>query len=896
MEAAVALGVVSSIIAIAQLTTKLTITTGKLINSAGDSLPENEWIEEVAQTNRDLTTDLNDASNAAGPLSKIDSTVAKLARRCLDESAALTKILQDLKVPLRSDGTKSKRGAAKAVFRTLLKNGDLGRRHKRLISLERQLAALLLYAIKTSLLQGFEELRDSVERNGRDCVAVVRDSHTLMIEKLTALELGIRTVGEGVGRLEQGVDRVQEGVGRVEEGVGRVEQRQLNDIEQRRVEDLLQSLTYNGMDSRRDMIVDPVGSTYDWAFEDTKQSTKQWLDSSVQHCWTSGEPGTGKSVFTKHFRVDNRTLVALRTHAGNDKLLILDHYFWIAGDSDQRSLRTMLQHFCFQALQQYSILAKVAFPDEWKSGMPVRGMTWTTRTLVTALKRILAASGFQTCIMIDGIDECEDKQRSELIQLLLDIAKTTPVRLCVSSRPWSDFEKAFDNWPRLKLPENNAWDIFQLICRRLELADDSTFRDCVEDVRLFDITCAGRDRTIQYGDKYTHNRDSLNPSHRLIHDLCVKTDGNILWVTCVLDTVSQRLADGQSADEVMRYIVDLPRDFEDYYYELVYSQIHSTYRTGNMSECAMALKVVTCMEESDIPPVVERFELIWALQTSISTGSGIACDPDFFTKPWDPDTERPLDAKAYQTVCAFVNSRCKDLMVTSMSPRNNTGFLEYQHRVIYDFVSSEKMQSAVNSAVPEHFRAPQFGFHLGILATGRLHERLESEIHVEIRSPTWGLSATNNCQIALKDHLERHIAEGKGSLDQTAIKTCDETARAMLRSVPGKAQYLQQLALNLVRVQEFGLISDIIDLGSKETVGHIKPAYVNQGEELDMQSWLGRSPLPIRQVVSTCEPDTQDIDSTLRRLCYLPCINTCWTALLHHAVSYVKLEDDEGPV
>lgn len=42
METAVALDVVSSIIAIAQLTAKLTITAGKLINSAGDSLPENE--------------------------------------------------------------------------------------------------------------------------------------------------------------------------------------------------------------------------------------------------------------------------------------------------------------------------------------------------------------------------------------------------------------------------------------------------------------------------------------------------------------------------------------------------------------------------------------------------------------------------------------------------------------------------------------------------------------------------------------------------------------------------------------------------------------------------------------------------------------------------------------
>jgi hypothetical protein len=137
MEAAVALGVVSSIIAIAQLTAKLTITTGKLINSAGDSLPENEWIDEVAQINRDLTTDLNDSSDAAGRLSKMDAAVAKPARRCLDESAALIVLLEKLKVPLRSDGTKSKRSAAKVVFKTILQKDDLERRHEKLVSLER---------------------------------------------------------------------------------------------------------------------------------------------------------------------------------------------------------------------------------------------------------------------------------------------------------------------------------------------------------------------------------------------------------------------------------------------------------------------------------------------------------------------------------------------------------------------------------------------------------------------------------------------------------------------------------------------------------------------------------------------------------------------------------------
>jgi hypothetical protein len=170
----------------------------------------------------------------------------------------------------------------------------------------------LLHAIRTSQLEGFEELRDLVERKGRDYVTVVRDSHTLIVEKLAALEPGIQTVGRSV----QSVDK---GVGRVDQGIGRVETRQLSDIEQRRVNDLLQ-------------------------------------------------------------------------------------------------------------------------------------------------------------------------------------------------------------------------------------------RNCVDDVRLFDVTCNGRSQELQHIDQktYEHNRDSLNPTHRLIHDLCVKADGNLLWVTVVLDTVYERLADGQSVTEVMR--------------------------------------------------------------------------------------------------------------------------------------------------------------------------------------------------------------------------------------------------------------------------------------------------------------------------------------------------------
>jgi hypothetical protein len=893
MEAAVALGVVSSVISIAQLTAKLTTVTGKLSKSASDALPENEWLEEVAKRNRDLATQLDNATHVPGPLTRSNTAISKLASRCLEESAALTASLQELKVPLHSDGTKSKRGALKVVIKAVWREGDLKERHGKLVSLERQLSAVLIQAIRTSQQEGFEGLRNLMQRNGRDCVTVVRDSHTVLAEKINALQLGLQTVGQGVGRVEQGVSKVAE-------GVDRVEQRQLNDIEQKRVDDLLQSLVYDGMDSRRDMIVDPIGSTYDWAFEDDKQPTKQWLDSSVKHCWISGEPGTGKSVFTKSCRLDRRKIAALRTQTRNDNLLILDYYFWIAGDSHQRSLRAMVQHLCFQALQQYSVLTEVAFPDEWVSGLSLRGLSWTTKTLVTALKRIVAASGFQTCIIIDGLDECDDKDRPELIRVLLDLTKATCARLCVSSRPWSDFEKAFNNWARLKLPENNAWDIFQLVCRRLELADDPQFRDCFKDARLFDL--------IRQPFIYEFKRNSLDPSQRLIYDLCFKGKWNVLWVTAVLDPVCKRLEDGQSLNEVMRYIDDLPGDVEDYYYDLVYTRIHSTYRTGKVSECAMALKIVSCMADC---PMIEhsRFELIWALQTSISTGVGIAHDPGFFAQPSSSQTSEPLNQKTYQTVNAFVKSRCKDLMVSSEQTRyqgHPSGRLSYQHRVIHDFILSERMQTSLNTALPEHFRRPQFTFHLGLLSARQSYARAHCAEHDLGRLVK--VSTT-----ILYVNLQEYLSELQGPLDQRAAQTCDEITtdvaklgadvdvfrvswKFYLARTDMKNNVLRvPLTLYLARIQRFTSVSEIIRLESQKSSNHIELIHV-KGANV-RHGWSYANPSPIRQTVSTTEQHTKVIDLTPVRggPYYLPCRETWWTAFLFQA-TIIKLGHDVGPV
>lgn len=162
---------------------------------------------------------------------------------------------------------------------------------------------------------------------------------------------------------------------------------------------------------------------------------------------------------------------------------------------------------------------------------------------------------------------------------------------------------------------------------------------------------------------------------------------------------------------------DLPKDVEDYYYTLVYSRIHSTFRKDHFSECAMALKIA----QLAFPPDY-RYLAMWALSESIGTGSGIVYDTYFGTHFPYADCDTAVDSEeTYQTVDLFVRSRCRDLIVTEQGSETATfgcrHQLDIQHRVIYDFLQSTKMQSEIDAHVPEHFVASQFRVQSALVIT-----------------------------------------------------------------------------------------------------------------------------------------------------------------------------------
>jgi hypothetical protein len=70
-------------------------------------------------------------------------------------------------------------------------------------------------------------------------------------------------------------------------------------------------------------------------------------------------------------------------------------------------------------------------------------LSWNRQELLSGLQKITlqTASSNAFCIFIDGLDEYEG-EHEDLVNILSNMAHTSPIKLCVASRPWNIFEKA----------------------------------------------------------------------------------------------------------------------------------------------------------------------------------------------------------------------------------------------------------------------------------------------------------------------------------------------------------------------------------------------------------------------------------------------------------------------
>lgn len=726
MDPLTAIGLVANVISLVDFAAELTSKTKHLINSSSGALPRNEEVNSLAERNKELTSGLETAIKHVSNPTKAETALGKLAQRCSVEAAALISDLDKLKVPVRPDGSRSKLKSVQATLKTMHKDGLIQERQRKLEALERQLCTILLCVLRDSQTHEFDSLKQLVRLSGGEPVAAVRDAKDQLKVELQNLQKTI------------------------EERFDRVEKILLDAEAERRAKSLIDSLEFAEMLQRETAISERHGETLSWVLHgefanhpdrsdgdslvsagseeanlhntdgengdddglnaDTQDTDnrdtgsqdapdsyrssrlRDWLLVESGIFWVMGNPASGKSTLMKYLYTSELIYELLTTWAKGRRILMAAHYFWVAGSASERSEHGMLRHLCHSFLSSDPRLVQLACPERWTSGR--LSAEWSNEQLRKILHNLANIPDYSMCIFVDGLDESENDRCAEIVKSLKSLARHPNVKICLSSRPWTVFRRTLEGLPMLELHDKIWHDIFELVCDRLMETRPQTFGEEVCNDLLFTQIIVHEWRVIE-----NHGIEA-----KLIRNILEKAAGNFLWAKLVVSTICKRLEHGDDIASIVRYVRESPQGMNDYLESFVFDRIHTTFRIEGYSETAMALKIALVADELQIGFL--GWLLFWMLLESSKTRNGMIFDPEFGVSRALPDSS-VLDAeRIMEDTSAYLNGCCQDLLRFS---DHWVGYalhhrVQFVHRSIFDFVSSEEQRHKIDADIPEHFR------------------------------------------------------------------------------------------------------------------------------------------------------------------------------------------------
>ncbi len=255
-------------------------------------------------------------------------------------------------------------------------------------------------------------------------------------------------------------------------------------FDRERCKAFIDSLYFPEILSRQERIADAHTQTFEWIFDGSGNkvfswdSFVDWLEQGEGIYWINGKAGSGKSTLMSHIVQNQRTNDCLKTwsetEARSRELCVLKFFFWSAGSQMQKSTLGLLRSLTYQIVKIYPELTSLLAESKLTSNS--RGIrydsdqppVWTERRLADTLQRVLRDKKSTSCFcfFIDGLDEFTGDQK-ELIGLIQNLATSSDVKLCVSSRPLGAFRRAFDLSPKLCLQDLTEPDIRKYISDKL---------------------------------------------------------------------------------------------------------------------------------------------------------------------------------------------------------------------------------------------------------------------------------------------------------------------------------------------------------------------------------------------------------------------------------------------
>jgi hypothetical protein len=343
-----------------------------------------------------------------------------------------------------------------------------------------------------------------------------------------------------------------------------------------------------------------------------------------------------------------QTQVHLQRWAGGD-VIAAAFFFWNAGSSElEKSHFGLLRGLLYQILQECPELIELVFPQRWiaVNRSATYKKPWSKVELVTAFDLLLQSSESNSrfCFFIDGLDEFDGDHR-DLIDAIRSLSKSPFIKICVSSRPWTLFQKELGIYEDLHvaLQTLTKRDIDVYIASKLETSASEIYR--AGDMRRLGDTVRSR-------------------SH-----------GVFLWVSLAVRDLRRGIDGHDSMRMLQERLEAYPLELEDFIQQ-IFQGIDTAYKrfTGRL--------LLLMLER--IPPALINLEF---LEDSFTTDGEYVANTHW-TPRSEPEIYRLIDRAA---TCA--NNWCKDLLqpVDTREVKNevimaSTGRVRESTRSMYVYV------------------------------------------------------------------------------------------------------------------------------------------------------------------------------------------------------------------
>ena len=407
-----------------------------------------------------------------------------------------------------------------------------------------------------------------------------------------------------------------------------------------RYQKLLGSFYFAGLNTRVNTISKPHELTYGWIFdEQTPDGSVQipfsrWLEEGDGHFWIRGKAGSGKSTLMKFIAKNSETYRCLKVWSNGKPLVAASFFFWNTGTELQKSQEGLLRSLLFEILRQNRELVPYVYDnltDQRKSSLSCdisekhsltyRDDTWNYEELMAIYKALMEREiPAKFFFLIDGLDEYETYGNGtyrDLIDILKGLMVTQNVKICLSSRPLTQFLDAFSRSPNasLKLEDLTSPDIQHYASAK--------FR----------------------GHEQYHKLQELDPNYGVfIEDVVRKAQGVFLWVVLVVRDLLEGLTYNDTIGTLRERLEGLPEDL-DRFFKHIFESIPRIYKEQTARTFRLALSnnyPVSLMMYASLDDVGENCDLS-RQQHKLFSVSDVATKKDIMQRRLDGRTKGLLE-------------------------------------------------------------------------------------------------------------------------------------------------------------------------------------------------------------------------------------------------------------